>query len=244
MEKIKDVRKRLLSNPPDMPSWIYVDPGSVSPAVAALDYWLRAVHEKTVVGILQYHKYVSPGELHDTAMGFAGANPVYKERAQAIRSKVEQEVSAIIDGMSEVDIQAKAKSVHRPGFPMSEARRIVTEDMVEDLLDRRGACGRRGTNVLGRELAWYKAMGCFYPPKELEKRHLWFVELMRQVMEQEARGERSHPDERVIYAVRILLPFAPFHEPGSRQTCLIIFSHYIRPVRNVTRFGRPTSRSL
>jgi hypothetical protein len=52
---------------------------------------------------------------------------------------------------------------------------------------------------------WYKEMKCFYPPRELEKRHPGLVALKKQVMEQEARGEHPNPDTQVVYVVRIFL---------------------------------------
>lgn len=77
-------------------------------------------------------------------------------------------------------------------------------------------------------------MNCFYPPKELEKRHPGLATLKKQVLEQEARGEHPNPDKQVVYVVRMFLCFASFTN----------FSERIRLTRNTMRPGSPTSRSL
>ena len=243
MVKIEDIRERLVSDPIDVPSWVHVDPGSIRSIVAALDYWLKAAPKKTVKGVLKYHEYKSPAGLFDNVMSLPGISPEFKQRAQENKSRVEQQVIAFVDSLSDEDLQAKGYC--RPGVPMPKVRILVKEFLIDDILTEQGAGGGRGTDALEEEMEWYKKMNCFYPPKELENRHPAFVALKKQIMEQEARGEHPNPDKQLVYAVRIFLPFGSFYEPGSRHPiCLRIFSEYIRPRRNTTGLGSPSSRSL
>ena len=244
MRQIEDVRGRLLSNPPGLPSWIYFDTRSTPSVVAALDYWLKAAPKKTVKGILKHHEYKSPSELYDDVAGMSGLTPGFKQLAQDAHSRVEQQVGAIMDTMSDADLQAKG--ICPPGLPMSEAREFIKKFMVEEFLGDQGMGGRKGTDVLEKEIDWYKEMNCFYPPKELEKRHPGLVALKKQVMKQEARGEHPNPDKQVVYVVRIFLPpTASFYEPGDRAPDVLKknFRIYYRQIKNTTRLGRPTSRS-
>lgn len=245
MEKIEDVRDRLLSNPPDLPSWIYFDPGSTPSVVAALDYWLEAASKKTVKGILKYHEYKSPAALRDSVSGMTGLTPVFKELVQATRSRIEQQVQDFLDTMSDADLQTKP--ICPPGVPMPEAREMIKMSMTEDFMNEQGLEGR---DVLEKEIDWYKEMNCFYPPKELEARHPGLVALKKQVMKQEARGERPNPDKQLVYVVRNLLSHS-LHSMslGSRApSCLRPFSGYIQADKeyretwkaNITYFVSPS----
>lgn len=243
MKKIKDVRERLLSDPPVMPSWIHVDPGSASSVVSALDYWLKAAPKKTVKGILEHHECKDPLDLHNSVLGMGGVSSAFKERVQASRSRTEQQVATIVDGFSDADLQAQG--ICPPGLSISEARKFIKKFMVDEFLNEQGlgGGGSRGPHIFEKEMDWYKEMNCFYPPRELEKRHPGLVALKKQVMEQEARGEHPNPDKQVVYVVRISLFFASLYEPGSYVTRLRIFSEYLRPIRNTTRPGSQMSLS-
>ena len=249
LEKIKDVRKRVLSTPPDMPSWIYFDPRSTPSVVAALDYWLKAAPKKTVKGILKYHEYKSPNDLYRSATALSTADSGIEMMAQANRSSIEQQVGDFIDAMSDADLQDKP--ICPPGIPMSEARALIKMSMVQDFLEEHIAGGREEIDVFEKEVNWYKKMNCFYPPRELEKRHPGLVALKKQVTEQQARGQRPNPDKQVLYVVRIASPFPPFtsfHEPGGLVGPDLLKKYYsriyYRPIRNIMRLGKPTSRSL
>ncbi|KAF9650795.1 hypothetical protein BDM02DRAFT_3127458 [Thelephora ganbajun] len=198
MKKIKDVRERLLSGPLAMPSWIYVAPGSVSSIVSALDYWLKTTPKKTVKGILEHHELKSPLDLHDSFLGMAGVSTAYKEMVQSTRSRAEQQVAAVVDGFSDADLQAQ--DICPPGLSMSEARKFIKKFMVDEFLNDQGAGGSRGSDIFEKEMDWYKEMNCFYPPRELEKRHFGLAALKKQVMEQEAKGQHPNPDKQVVYA--------------------------------------------
>ena len=239
-KKIKDVRERLLSDSLAMPSWIYVAPSSAPAVVSALDYWLKAASKKTLKGTLKHHECKSPLDLHDSLLGTPGVSAAYKERVQASRSRTEQQVAAVVDGLSDADLQAQG--ICPPGVPMSEARKFIKQFMVDEFLNQQGDGGNRGPNVFEKEMDWYKEMNCFYPPKELEQRHPGLVALKKQVMEQEARGEHPNPDKEIVYVVRTFLQLASFYELGSRAACLRMFFEYIRPIRNTMTLGNPTSR--
>jgi len=198
--KIEDIRDRLVSDPPDLPSWVYFDPNSLPPVIAALDYWLEVAPKKTVKGMLEHHEYQSPAALHDSVSAMSGLSQSFKEMTQNHRSRVEQQVQGVMDTMSDEALQAQG--ICPPGVPMSEARKMIKEFMVEDFLSEHGLAGG---DVLEEEIDWYKEMNCFYPPKELEERHPGFVALKKQVMKQEARGEHPNPDKQLVYVVRILL---------------------------------------
>ena len=213
MKKINDIRGRLLSSPPSMPSWIYIDPGSAPPVVSALDYWLKAAPKKTVKGILEHHECKSPLDIQNTAVGMSGVSAAFKERVQSSRSRTEQQVAAVVDSLSDADLQAKG--ICPPGVPMSEARKFIKKFMVDEFLNQQGTDGGRGSDIFEKEMDWYKEMNCFYPPRELEKRHPGLVALKKQVMEQEARGEHPNPDKQAVYVVRISLSIVSFH--GARD---------------------------
>ena len=217
MKKIKDVRERLLSNPPRMPSWIYVDPRSASSVISALDYWVKATPKKTVKGILEHHECKDPLDFHNSVLNMPGVSSAFKERAQAARSRTDQQVAAVVDSMSDADLQAHG--ICPPGVPMSEARKIIKKFMADEFLNEQGmGGGSKGPSIFDKEKDWYKEMNCFYPPRELENRHPGLVALKKQVMEQEARGEHPNPDKQVVYVVSKILcfPFASLGEPGSR----------------------------
>ena len=122
MDKIKDARERLLSDPISMPSWIYVAPGSGPSVVSALDYWLRAAPEKTVKGILEHHECKSPLDVHDSILGMPGVSAEYKERIQSSRTKTERQVAAIVDAMPDANLQAYGICVFRCRKPESSSR--------------------------------------------------------------------------------------------------------------------------
>jgi len=208
MKKIKDVHERLLSDPLVMPSWIYVPPNSVPSVVSALDYWLKTAPKKTVKGILEHHECKSPLDIHDSVLGMTGVSAAYKERVQSSRSRTEQQVAAVVDSMSDADLQAQG--ICPPGVPISEARKLIKEFMVDEFLNQNGVHGGRTPHIFEKEMDWYKEMNCFYPPRELEKRHPGLAALKKQVLEQEARGEHPNPDKQVVYAVRMFLCFASF----------------------------------
>ena len=236
MDKIKDARERLLSDPISMPSWIYVAPDSGPSVVSALDYWLKAAPKKTVKGILEHHECKSPLDVHDGILGMAGVSAEYKERIRSSRTKTERQVAAIVDAMPDANLQAYG--ICPPGLSMPEARKFIKKFMVDQFLEDQGMGASRGPHIFEKEMDWYKEMNCFCPPKELEKRHPGLVALKKQVMEQEAKGEHPNPDKRVVYVVRIIRSFA-------RATCLrMFFPEYNRPIRNIMRLGSPTSRSL
>ena len=203
--KIEDIRERLVSNPPDLPSWVYFDPGSIPSVVATLDYWLEAAPKKTVEGILEHHEYKSPADLHESVLKMSGLDPEFREMSQNAQSRIEQQVQDGVDAMSDAALQAQG--ICPPGVPMSEVREMIKKFMVEDFMNEQGIGSRRWT-VFEKEIDWYKEMNCFYPPRELEERHPGLVALKKQMMEQEARGEHPNPDKQVVYAVRILLPLS------------------------------------
>lgn len=207
LEKTRGVRERLLSNPPDMPSWIYVHPGSAPSMVSALDYWLKAAPKKTLKGILKHHELKGPLDFFNDLSEMAGVSPAFK----ASLSKTEGQVAAVVDSFSDAELQAKG--ICPPDLSMPEAREFVKKFMLEEFLKDQGIRGGGGDgggpNIFEKEVDWYKEMNCFYPPRELEKRHPGLVALKKQVMEQEARGEHPNPDKQVVYVVRIPFPF-PF----------------------------------
>ena len=208
-----------------MPSWIYVAPGSAPSVVSALDYWLKTSPKKTLKGILEHHECKTSLDLQDSVLGMAGVSAAFKERVQSSRSRTEQQVATVVDAMSDADLQAYG--ICPPGLSMSEARKFVKKFMVDEFLEQQGLGGSRGPHIFDKEMDWYKEMNCFYPPRELEKRHPGLVALKKQVMEQEAKGEHPNPDKRVVYVVRMFLPFLSSYEPGSCDTCLQMFSgHY------------------
>lgn len=215
MKKIKDVRRRLLSNPPAMPSWIYVDSGSAPHVVSALDYWVKAAPKKTVKGILEHHECMNPMDIQNSLLGMGGVSSAFKERVQSSRSRTEQQVAGVVGSMSDANL--KALGLCPEGLSMPEARKLVQKFMVDEFLNEHGLGeGGSGTpDIFEKEKDWYKEMNCFYPPRELEKRHPGLVALKKQVMAQEAKGEHPNPDKKVVYVVRIFSPFAPFNEPGS-----------------------------
>lgn len=239
MKKIKDIRERLLSSPPALPSWIYVDSTSAQPVISALDYWVKAAPKKTVKGILKNHECKSPID-HNSLLGMDGISAAFKERVQSARSRTEQQVAAVVDSMSDAVLQAQG--ICPPGLSMSEARQFIKNFMVDEFLDEQGLGGsrNRGTDIFEKEKDWYKEMNCFYPPRELEHRHPGLAALKKQVMEQEAKGEHPNPDKQVVYVVRISLPFAPFYQPWVIRGLLMS----IRPIRNTMRPGSPMSLSL
>ena len=227
MAKIEDIRERLLYNLSDMPSWIYFDPGSVPSVVAAMDYWLEAESKKTVKGILEHHEYMSPLALHESVMAMPGLNPEFKEMVQTAESRFEQQVQDAMDATSDAALQAQG--ICPPGVPMSEARKMIKKLMVEDYMNEHGM-GGRGTDDLEKEIDWYKEMNCYYPPKELEKRHPGFVALKKQMMKQEVRGEHPKPDKQIVYMVRITFSLSPHSMSlGPRApSCLRTFSENIQ----------------
>ena len=86
-------------------------------------------------------------------------------------------------------------------------------------------------------------MNCFYPPRELEKRHPGLAALKKQALEEEAEGEHMNSDKQAVYVVRMFLCFASFYELGSCAICLRMFSKHLRPMKSIMIIGSPISRS-
>ena len=89
------------------------------------------------------------------------------------KERTEQQVAAVVDSLSDADFQAQC--IRPSGVPISEAQGFIKKSMVGGFLDQHGVGGDRGLRAFKKEMGWYKEMNCFYPPKELEKRHLGLV---------------------------------------------------------------------
>jgi len=212
MVKIEDIRERLVSDPPDLPSWVYFDPASTPSVVSALDYWLEAAPKKTAKDMLKYHEYQGPLALQENIRAMSGVTPEFKDSVLTFQSRIEQQVQEAMDAMSDEALQAQG--ICPPGVPMSETRKMIKELMVEDYMNEHGMGGNR-LDVLEKEIEWYKEMNCFYPPGELDNKHPEFVALRRQAVKQETGVGYPNRDKRFVYVVRILFYLlASFYEPG------------------------------
>ena len=57
---------------------------------------------------------------------------------------------AVVDSMSDADHQAQG--VCPPGIPMSEARKLIKEFMVDEFLNQNGVHGDRTTHIFEKEM--------------------------------------------------------------------------------------------
>jgi len=131
--------------------------------------WPKAAPEETVKGILDHHECKNPLDIHDSVIGMTGVNDVYNERVQSSRSRTEQQVAAVVDGMSDADPQAQG--ICPPGVPMFDARKITERFMVDEFFNRHGVGWDREPQIFEKEMDWYNEIDCFYPSRELKRWH-------------------------------------------------------------------------
>lgn len=89
-------------------------------------------------GILEHHECKNPLDAHDNVLRMTGVSAAYKKRVQSSRNRAEQQFAAIVDGMSNADLQAQG--ICPPGIPMSEARKFG-KFTVDELLNQHGVVG-------------------------------------------------------------------------------------------------------
>ncbi|KAI0357691.1 hypothetical protein OH77DRAFT_1435494 [Trametes cingulata] len=186
---MRDLQRRLVAKPPDLPSWVYLSEEAIPAVLGTLQYWLAA--EKSAQKMLANHTHQNPDSPRQQ-------RDVVLERTRNVHLQWLRDDSAAErrkDFKDQVKRMTDETLVQMPfvpsGSPPAQARAFLDKhmDVVLDVLEKwDNNCGRR---IVGFEEQWYERTKVFLPPQELRSRHPGFEAAWKQVKSRSGNMDTS-----------------------------------------------------
>lgn len=181
MNVVKDLRQRLTSGSPSIPSWIHVVPASIPDIIKSLDYWINESPRKTTKRMLDHHDdaiyqtTLARMKAQAASGGFTayGGHDPFGGQAGAIQSMIDQQSDEEIIRYGTRMMNADGTFPTVPTDPAARAEFIKnTRKLLAEVMgEAQDEYGMQDSGVTLREKRFYKTARAFIPPPELRKRH-------------------------------------------------------------------------
>ncbi|RDB21926.1 hypothetical protein Hypma_010914 [Hypsizygus marmoreus] len=168
---MKEMKTRLSEDPPDLPSWIHVNPDAINPIIGVLNYWATVDNNFTTSVMLDFHEIEGSADVMDL-LNNPNISPSYRKTIQDSLARKREMAGTALDNYSPEELRDVGLAPLPPRPSKREKETYVKRR--EEVIDMMLKMMMGGAGTMSHEKDWYQKTKVFLPPRCLWSRHPGF----------------------------------------------------------------------